>query len=383
MKSIIRQGAAVAAAAVLLAGLAACSGTPSASPSAAGHGDWRTATSATAGGGMDALIAAAKKEGSLNAIALPNDWANYGEVISTFQKKYGITVNVENPDASSQDEINAVASRKGQDRSPDVIDVGHDFDVAAAQQGLLAPYQVASFAKIPAGQKEKTGLWYNDMGGYVSIGCDAGRVTTCPTTFKDLLDPQYKGKVALSGNPVKSASAFGAVYAAAIANGGSFANIQPGLDFFTKLTRSGNFNPVEATPATMEKGETPIAVVWDYRNAAYADELKTKGITWNVQVPKDGVFAQYYSQAIVKWAPHPAAARLWQEFLYSTEGQNLWLKGYARPVLLPVMIADGTVDTDALAHLPQVSEKTTSFPSEEQGKAAKAVVSNGWTKAVS
>ncbi|SDY19192.1 putative spermidine/putrescine transport system substrate-binding protein [Saccharopolyspora shandongensis] len=383
MKATLRRVSAIGAAALLLSGLAACSSGNGASDSMDGATNWRTVTSVEEGGGMDALIAAAKKEGKLNAIALPKDWANYGEVISTFEKKYGVKVEVENPDASSQDEITAVSSRKGQERSPDVIDVGHDFDVAAAKQGLLAPYKVTSFGKIPDSQKEATGLWYNDMGGYVSIGCDAGRVAKCPTKFSELLDPQYKGKIALTGNPVESASAFGAVFAAALANGGSFDNIKPGIDFFAKLKQVGNFNPVEATPATMEKGETPIAVVWDYRNAAYSDELKAKGIEWKVAIPEDGVFAQYYSQAIVKWAPHPAAARLWQEFLYSTEGQNLWLKGYARPVLLPVMVADGTVDKSSLDRLPQVNEDKVSFPTEAQGQAAKTAVSNDWAKAVS
>ncbi|UKA57296.1 ABC transporter substrate-binding protein [Arthrobacter sp. FW306-2-2C-D06B] len=379
-----RAGAAAGAAALLLAGLAACSsGTTSTSMSRDGATDWKIAPSAEAGGGMEALIAAAKKEGKLNAIALPNDWANYGEVISAFEKKYGIKVEVENPDASSADELNAVSSRKGQDRSPDVIDVGHDFDVQAAKQGLLTPYRVASFGKIQDSQKDAAGLWYNDMGGYVSIGCDASRVAKCPTKFSELTDPQYKGKVALTGNPAKSSSAYSAVFAAALANGGSFDDVQPGLDFFTKLKQTGNFNPVEATPATMEKGETPIAVVWDYRNAAYADELKAKGIEWKVAIPEDGVFSLYYSQAIVKWAPHPAAARLWQEFLYSTEGQNLWLKGYARPVLLPAMIADGTVDKTALTRLPKIPQDKASYPSEEQGKKAKSIVSDGWTKAVS
>ena len=48
-------------------------------------------------------------------------------------------------------------------------------------------------------------------------------------------------------------------------------------------------------------------------------------------------------------APHPAAARLWQEYLYSDEGQNLWLKGGARPVRFDAMKAAGTLDTAAAA----------------------------------
>ncbi|MEU6379768.1 extracellular solute-binding protein [Streptomyces sp. NPDC046909] len=362
--------------------LSACGAAPENSSTTADGKNAATATSAADLGGLDALVKAAKAEGTLNAIALPRDWANYGALIDGFQKKYGIKVAVENPDGSSQDEINAVTSRKGQDRAPDVLDLGSSFAISAAQKGLLAPYKVQAFADIPEGQKDAQARWYNDYGGYISIGCDAKRVKTCPTTFADLLKPQYKGQVALNGNPTKSGSAFGGVWAAALASGGSFDDIQPGLDFFKKLKQNGNYTPVESTPATVEKGETPISIDWDYLNAGYADEFKSKGVDWKVAVPTDGTFSQYYSQAVNKDAPHPAAARLWQEYLYSAEGQNLWLKGYARPALMTAMEKAGTLDKTAAAKLPTVSG-TPSFPTEAQQDKAKTVLGQGWAKAVS
>ncbi|MEV5914596.1 ABC transporter substrate-binding protein [Streptomyces chartreusis] len=362
--------------------LSACGAAPDNASTAADGKSAATATSAADLGGMDKLVAAAKKEGTLHAMALPRDWANYGALIDGFQKKYGIKIEVENPDGSSQDEINAVTSRKGQDRAPDVLDLGSSFAISAAQQGLLAPYKVETFADIPEGQKDTQARWYNDYGGYISIGCDAKRVKECPKTFADLLKPQYKGQVALNGNPTKSGSAFGGVYAAALASGGSFDDIQPGLDFFAKLKKNGNYTPVESTPATVEKGETPISIDWDYLNAGYAEEFKSKGVDWQVSVPSDGKFSQYYSQAINKDAPHPAAARLWQEYLYSTEGQNLWLKGFARPVLMPAMDKAGTLDKTAAAKLPEVSG-TPAFPTEDQQNKAKTVLGQGWAKAVS
>ncbi|MER5208170.1 extracellular solute-binding protein [Streptomyces sp. NPDC002825] len=341
-----------------------------------------TAASAKDFGGMDALVKAAKQEGALHVIALPPDWANYGELIKAFETKYGIKVESENPDASSADEIAAVKSRKGQKRAPDVLDLGIAFARSGAGEGLFAPYKVEAWDKIPAAQKDADGRWYNDYGGYVSIGCDAKRIPNCPKTFADLLKPEYKGKVALNGNPTKSGSAFGGVYAAALANKGSFADIQPGIDFFGTLKKSGNFIPVESTPATVEKGETPISIDWDYLNAGYADQFRTKGVDWQVAVPTDGVYAQFYSQAVSKDAPHPAAARLWMEFLYSAEGQNLWLKGYARPVLLPAMTADGTADKTFVAKLPKV-DGTPSFPASAELDKAKATLAEKWDKALS
>ncbi|GHJ46906.1 ABC transporter substrate-binding protein [Catellatospora sp. TT07R-123] len=339
------------------------------------------ATSLADFGGLDGLIAAAKKEGQLNVITLPPDWANYGEVIKTFSEKYGIKVNSDNPDGSSADEIAAIKTLKGQDRAPDVLDLGIAFAISGADEGLFAPYKVAAWDKIPAAQKDAQARWFNDYGGYVSIGCDAKRIAVCPQTFADLRKPEYKGKVALNGNPTKSGSAVAAVYAASLANGGSFDDIQPGIDFFAALHKSGNFIPVESTPATVEKGETPISLDWDYLNAGYAKEFSAKGVDWKVAIPTDGKYANFYSQAINIGAPHPAAARLWQEFLYSAEGHNLWLKGFARPVLLPAMITDGSAKADLVAALPKVDGEPT-FPTPAQNTKAKETLVANWAKAL-
>jgi putative spermidine/putrescine transport system substrate-binding protein len=331
---------------------------------------------------MDALVAAAKKEGTLNVIALPPDWANYGAMIDAFKTKYGIKINSANPNGSSQDELNALTSQKGQDRAPDVLDIGQSFAYQATAQNLVAPYQVATWKDIPDGQKDPKGNWYNDYGGYISIGCNATKVKKCPTSFQELLDPQYKGIVALNGNPTQAAAAFGGVWAAALANQGSLDDIGPGVDFFVKVKKAGNWNPVEITPATIESGETPLAIDWDYLNAGLTSKLKDQGVDWQVNVPSDGLFGGYYNQAISKFAPHPAAARLWEEFLYSDEGQNIWLKGGARPVRLPAMQQAGTADKDALAALPPVSG-TADFPSQDQTTKAQQEVAKRWNAEMS
>ncbi|WP_405763473.1 ABC transporter substrate-binding protein [Streptomyces sp. NBC_00045] len=342
------------------------------------------ATSAADAGGMAALTEAAKKEGSLNTIALPSDWAGYGALIDGFEKKYGIKVTVENPEGSSQDEITALKEHRGDGRAPDVIDVGGSFARSAAQQGLLAPYEVAPWDGIPEKQKDPRARWYDNYGGYVSIGCDAKRVKTCPATFADLRKPEYKGKVALNGDPTKSGSALAGVYAAALANGGSFDNIQPGIDFFAELSKNGNFIPVESTPATIEKGETPISIDWDFLNLGYAEEFRAKGadVDWRTAIPFDGSFAEYYAHGVNKDAPHPAAARLWQEYVFGPEGQNIRLGANARPVLMDAMKKDGTLDKAAAENLPTV-EGTPSFPTEAQREKARETVNRNWADAVS
>jgi len=361
--------------------LTAC-GSDDGGSSGGSDSDAAGATSAEDFGGMDALIEAAKEEGTLNVIALPPDWANYGEMLDTFSEKYDIEINSASPDGSSQDELNAVESQKGQDRAPDVLDLGTAFARQAQAQDLTAPYQVATWDEIPEDQKDPEGHWVNDYGGYISIGCNATVIAECPTSFEQLLDPQYAGQVALNGNPTQAAAAFSGVWAASLANGGDLDDIGPGIDFFGQVKDAGNFNPVEITPATIQSGETPLSIDWDYLNASFTDTFAEEGVEWEVNVPTDGLFGGYYSQAISKFAPHPAAARLWQEFLYSDEGQNIWLNGGARPVRLPAMEEAGSADTEALGALPAV-EGTAEFPTQEQESAAQQVVADRWNAEIS
>ena len=365
---------AVTLAATTMAAVAACSPPEKESTSSAAGGGAASATSAADLGGLDALIAEAKREGQLNVIALPPNWANYGEIIKAFGDRYGIKVNSAQPDGSSQDEINAANQLKGQDKAPDVFDLGSS--VAVANAAMFAPYQVATFGDIPDNLKDANGTWVNDYGGYMSIGYDSAKVPA-PTSVADLLKPEYKGKVALNGDPTQAGAAFGGVQMAAVANGGSADDIAAGVDFFGKLKKAGNFLPVDPTSATIQSGQTPVVFDWDYLNAAEAAKLKT----WKTFVPSGAVLGSYYVQAINKDAPHPAAARLWQEFLYSDEGQNLWLKGGARPVRADAMAKAGTIDKTAFAALPTF-EGTPVVPTEQQNTKAKEYLAANWAKAI-
>ncbi|MEY9892050.1 putative spermidine/putrescine transport system substrate-binding protein [Catenulispora sp. MAP5-51] len=377
----------IAATAVVLAlSATACSSSKSSSSggsAAAGGAAGKSAAKATSAadlGGMDALVAAAKKEGTLNVIALPKTWANYGAIMDAFTAKYGIKINDANPDGSSQDELNAIKQLAGKSSAPDVVDVGQAAATAGAAAGQFAPYQVATWSQIADAQKDAQGLWYNDYGGYIAIGYDADKVKNPPTSLKSLDDPQYKSQVGLNGDPTTANAALSGVLAASLANGGSVDNVQPGIDFFGKLKKDGVYVPVKATEATIQSGTTPITIDWDYLQASAASDLKSKGVNWKVVVPSDGLFGGFYNQAISATAPHPAAARLWEEFLYSADGQNLWLKGMARPAELPALQKAGTADATALAALPAVTG-TPQFATQDQMTAASKLVVAGWAKA--
>jgi putative spermidine/putrescine transport system substrate-binding protein len=332
------------------------------------------ATSAAQFGGMDKLVAAAKKEGTLNVIALPPDWANYGEILKAFTAKYGIKVASASPDGSSQDEINAVKQLGSTTRAPDVMDMGGA--VTLANTTLYAPYQVATWADIPAAQKDTTGLWVNDYGGYMSVGYDSKKVPAI-TAFSDLLKPAFKNKVALNGDPTQANAALNGVEMASLASGGSADDISKGVDFFKTLNKSKNFIHVQATSATVKGGTTPVVFDWDYLQLGHTTDVPT----WKVFVPPNAVIGGYYNQAINKQAPHPAAARLWEEFLYSDAGQNLWLKGGARPVRQDAMTKSGTIDATAAAALPKVGG-TPVFQTQAQVAAASKYLADNWSKAI-
>ncbi|WP_245741630.1 ABC transporter substrate-binding protein [Herbiconiux ginsengi] len=374
-KRIALAGVAVAAALAL--GLTGCS----ASATATGDGngtDAATATNLDAFGGLSGLEEAAKAEGALNVIALPRDWANYGAVLDAFAEKYPeITINEATPDASSAEEIQAAQNLAGQDTAPDVFDVGAA--VALANTDQFAPYQVATWADIPDALKEQSGLWVGDYGGYMAIGYDPDAVPE-PTSLDDLLGADYKGKVAINGDPTQAGAAFAAVGMAAVQNGGSVDDFQPGIDFFSELNKAGNFVKIDPTPATIASGETPVVFDWDYLNVGYGKDLDGQR-NWKVTIlPGDG-YAGYYNQAVNKDAPHPAAARLWQEFLYSDDAQNLWLAGGARPVRADAMAEAGTIDKELFSALPAVDGDTV-VPDADQAEAASALLGEKWAAAV-
>jgi putative spermidine/putrescine transport system substrate-binding protein len=327
---------------------------------------------------MAGLEAACKAEGKLNVIALPPDWANYGKMIDGFKAKYGVAIDSAQPDGNSQDEINAATQLAGTDRAPDVFDVGQA--VAIANTAMFAPYQVATWADIADNFKDPTGLWVNDYGGFMSVGYDASKVPA-PATLADLMKPEYKGKVALNGDPTQASAGWNGVMMASIANGGSLDDISKGVDFFKQLNDAGNFLPVDPTPATIESGQTPVVFDWDYLQAGQVAALKEKGIDWKIMVPENAVVGGYYFQAINKDAPNPACARLWQEYLYSDEGQNIWLQGGARPVRADAMVAAGTIDAAAFANLPK-AVGTPQVPTSEQVTAGNDYLVANWSKAV-
>jgi putative spermidine/putrescine transport system substrate-binding protein len=356
---------------------AACGGSGGATNAPAGTG--AAASGGTAGAPAPftpdaALVTAAKGEGALNTIALPRDWCNYAGVIDGFTKLFPeIKYNGITPDAGSGDEIEAIKNGSGA-TAPDVVDVGYSF--GADNVALFQPYQVKTWDSIATDFKDPSGAWYGDYYGVLSFEVNTEIVKDVPQDWADLLKPGMK--VALAGNPANSNQAIQTVYAAALANGGSLDNAQPGLDFFKKLVDAGNFVPTVAKQGSLVSGETPIIITWSYLALADRDALAgTVPVT--VVIPKSGRFAGSYVQAISKTAPHPNAAKLWEEWLYSDPGQTQWLTGYCTTSRYAAMAKNNEIAADLAAKLPDTTGAV--FPSGTQLTAAKTLItdpSKGW-----
>jgi putative spermidine/putrescine transport system substrate-binding protein len=361
---------------------AACSTTPGASSSApAASGDAGTPYEAWV---PDAtLLEAAKGEGTLSTIALPRSWCNYGESIDTFKERTGLDVNEINPDAGSADELTAIEANKDNPgpQAPDVIDVGLAFGPQAVEGGLVQPYKVATWDTIPDSAKDADGNWWGDYYGVLAFEVNTEVVDNVPADWADLLKPEYANMVAMPGDPRASSQAIQAVYAAALANGGSLDDAQAGLDFWKQVVDAGNFVPTIANAGTISQGETPITIRWTYNALANRDESAASGgPEIAVVVPASGRFAGVYVQGISAYAPHPNAAKLWQEFLYSDEGQNIWLKGYCHPIRYEDLTANEKVPQEQLDKLPDVAGAV--FPSLDQLTAATELITTQWDSVV-
>ena len=376
-RAILRSAALVATALVLGGSLVSCSSDSGGSGDAGGSGvDAATATSAADFGGLEGLVEAAQAEGQLNVIALPDTWANYGKIIAAFEDKYDITVNSASPDASSAEEIQAAENLKGQDTAPDVFDLG----TAVALENLdkFAPYKVETWDDIPDSNKESTGLWVNNYSGIMSLGYDSDKLPE-PTSIDDLTGADFKGSVVLNGDPTQAGAAFAAVGWLAALNGGGMDDFGPGVDFVADLKAAGNFLTLDPTPATIASGETPAVFDWSFNNVA----AKADKPSWETIVFDGPAYVSFYNEAINKDAPNPAAARLWQEFIFSDEAQALYLEANAVPVRVDALKEAGTADQ---ALIDQATFGTDSAdwvsPDEAQTEAANALLAERWAAVV-
>ena len=326
------------------------------------------------------IVDAANTEAKVNLIALPDSWANYKGILESFRTKYPEIENpVANPDASSADELTAVETLKGQDTMPDALDVSPAIAQEVDTKGLWEPYKPCGFDEIPAEMKDADGKWVAAYYGVMAIGSNDTIVKEAPTSFADLKDAKYKGLVALNGDPREAGAAFAAVYAAALANGGSLDDILPGIKYFAELKAAGNLAGTDVTEASVISGDTPIVIDWTYNYPGLKSKLEANGITLTLNVPSDGVYGGYYAQGAVKGSPNPNAAKLWIDHIVSDEGALGYIEGGAIPARYAALEAAGKVTEAMKKNLPAASLLDgLKFATQAQITKAKEVLAAQW-----
>ncbi len=352
--------------------VAACGGTATPAPSAGGG------TSAAPSQDAAAIIAdletKAKAEGALNSYGMPPDWTNFGAIWDGILPKYNLTHT--DTDMSSAEEIQKFDAEKNNPVA-DQGDIGIQFGPVAVSSGTVQAYKPTRWDRIPDYAKDPDGNWMCWYTGTISFAVNTALVTNVPKTWADLLKPEYKGMVAIS-DPRNAAQGSMTVLAAALANGGDETNIQPGLDFFDKLNKAGNFTAVAPSKANVEKGEAKIAILWDYNSLPMRDDLATKSpaVPIEVVIPTDGTTQAPYCHIINKYAAHPNAAKLFREYILTDEVQILQAQKYARPLL-----KDLVIPADVAAKLPPESAYAAVKPIQDWKAAGEAItkLATDWT----
>jgi putative spermidine/putrescine transport system substrate-binding protein len=373
-RSILRLAALGFGAAALGAAMSGCSaGTPAGTPAGAGR---------QIGASLEEIATLAKKEGKVQLIALPDAWAYYKGQLEKFRAKYGIDAPVASPDASSAEEVQAVKTLLGQSSQPDSIDIGYSFTKPAIDQGLIEAYKPSNFDKIPAALKDPNGLWVGAYYGVISIGVNT-KAAPRPASFEDLKRPEYKGKVALPGDPRTGAGSLATVFAAALAYGGSADDITPGIEYFADLAKRGNLVNISKTGSALASGQAAVVFDWNYNFTGMDAEMRRTGVDLEHFVPEEGVFGTYYSQPVTKSSPQPNAARLWVDWLTSDEGAEQYALGGAVPARFTELAQAGKLSKEAMANLPnpEILRKVT-FPSIDQGAKANKLVADTWAAKV-
>ncbi|NRH29539.1 ABC transporter substrate-binding protein [Pseudomonas sp. MS19] len=273
---------------------------------------------------VQALEKAARAEGEVNSVGMPDSWANWKDTWADLNKLYSLK-HIDT-DMSSAQEIAKFAAEKD-NATADIGDVGAAFGPIAVQQGVTQPYKPTHWDQIPDWAKDKDGHWMLAYTGSIAFIVNKQLVKDIPKSWADLKKGSYKVAI---GDVSAAAQAVNGVLAAAIANGGDEKNIQPGLDFFGEIAEQGRLSLSNPTIQTLEKGEVEVGVVWDFNGLSYRDQIDPS--RFEVLIPSDGSVISGYSTIINKYAKHPNAAKLAREYILSNAGQINLAKGNARPI---------------------------------------------------
>lgn len=303
---------------------------------------------------LAALEKAARSEGQVNSVGMPDSWANWKDTWNDISSKYGLKHS--DTDMSSAQELAKFDAEK-ENASADIGDVGAAFGPIAVAKGVTQPYKPTHWDQIPAWAKDKDGHWALAYTGTIAFLIDKQQVKDIPHSWADLKKGKY---VVTIGDVGVAAQAANGVLAANYALGGDEKNLKPALAFFADLAKQGRLGVTDPVIANIEKGEVQMAVVWDFNALNYRDQIDKN--RYEVVIPSDGSVTSGYTTVINKYAKHPNAAKLTREYIFSDQGQINLAKGYARPIRAEHL----TLPADVQARLLPQSEYKNARPVKDQ-----------------
>ena len=294
---------------------------------------------------LDQIIEGAKAEGKVESVGMPDEWADWGSLWNSMTTNYGLSHN--DTDMSSSEELQMFAT-EGKNGTKDMGDVGYAFVGQAVSEDLVQGYKTSYWDAVPDWAKGEDGKWMVAYTGVTTFLVNTDQVSKVPTSWQDIRDGDYK--VALG--PLSGGNAQGAFIASTYAFGGDMTNIQPGIDFWTEMANAGRINTLDITQANFESGEIAVGVVWSFQGIPYSKNISQYNMT--AVVPSDGALQNGYASVINKYAPHPHAAALTREVMFSDEGQTYLALAGAIPTRQDFQIAaeyaDQVIDKNSVAN---------------------------------
>lgn len=266
----------------------------------------------------------------------PPEWAGWGNQLRLIKDETGIVVPLDNKNSGQ-----AVSQMIAEKANPvaDVAYLGVSSAINAKDADVLAPYKDAPWwDSIPAGLKDPEGWWVAIHSGTIGfmVNVDALEGKPVPKSWKELLDPQYKGMVGFL-DPSSAFVGYAAAVAVNEALGGSLDNFEPAIQYFKQLRENDPIVPKQTSYARVLSGEIPILLDYDFNayRAKYQDHAGVEFV-----IPTEGTIMMPYVMTLVKNGPHQDTGKKVIDFVLGEKGQRLWAENYLRPVMPSAMTPD-------------------------------------------
>lgn len=328
----------------------------------------QSASTQASGSPTPAKAATADTSGSvvIQYDCIPN-YANWGGVTALYKKKTGVTVP---PDPKGSSVAMAALEKEKDNPRADTAYYSGAIGVAAANAGLHTGYKPAGWEKIPDDLKDPNGLWFTVHTASIAliVNTQALGKLPVPKSWKDLLKPIYKGKIAYD-DPTWGGTSYTFVYGINALMGGDAKNFKPGLDYLKKLDKNVASYPRDSIYNQVARGEIPIWINADGNGykMKWVDKAPVE-----VVIPSEGSVSMPLVMGLVKGAPHEAQAKKYLDWLFTDEAQAEMATSFFRPVMpgaLPADLKDKFLPDEAYAKVKNLPLGEMAAASEDLKKA--------------